>query len=172
MFEKLARVRRSIRKYSDKPVPDELVREVLNTAILAPSAGNLQAWEFIIVKSNAKKRGIVNACYGQDFIADAPVVIIVCANMMRSGSKYGDRGKKFYAVADACIVSSYIQLAAADKGLGTVWVGAFDDDELSHLLSLPDHIRPISVLPLGYPGEDGHGKDRMSLDEVIHYEAY
>ncbi len=171
-FKDLALKRRSIRAYKPDDVSDAVINDILSTSILAPSAGNLQAWEFILVKNAERKKKIASACFEQDFIMEAPIVIVVCANRKKSGSKYGKRGEEFYAVADACIVSAYIQLAAADRGLGSVWVGAFNNGALKEILKLPDYVEPVAVLPLGYPAEEGHEKNRMSLNQVLHNEEF
>ena len=140
--------------------------------MFAPSAGNLQSWEFIVVRDGGAKGQIADACHGQDFIADAPVVVIVCANGERSGSKYGSRGERFYSIADACIAGAYLQLAAADMGLGTVWVGAFNEERIRGILGIPNHITPIGVFPIGHPAEEGHRKERLPLEKVLHMEKW
>ncbi|MGB9635070.1 MAG: nitroreductase family protein [Candidatus Micrarchaeia archaeon] len=172
MLRELAMKRKSIRLYENKDVPDDMIIDAVSTAILAPSAGNLQAWEFIIVRRTETKRAIADACYGQEFIVSAPVVVIVCANRKRSSEKYGKRGEEFYSIADACIVASYFQLAVAEKGLGTVWVGAFDNDEIKSILDLPVYIEPIAVFPIGHPAEKGHDKRRFDTSKVMHMEKW
>jgi nitroreductase len=97
----------------------------------------------------------------------------VCANKKRSGVKYGERGEKFYSIVDACIAASYFQLAIADKGLGTVWVGAFDDKKVMQILDLPIHITPVGIFPVGHPREHIlEKKIRRPINKCVHKEKY
>jgi nitroreductase len=95
----------------------------------------------------------------------APVVIVVCGNAKRTVSKE-------FAKTDATICASYLQLAAADKGLGTVWIGGFVPALVKKVLGLPDHIIPVTIIPLGYPSDKGHRKDRQPLSKVLHRENW
>lgn len=172
MFKELALKRRSIRRFGEKDVPDNALLEILDTATLAPSAGNLQAWDLVIVRDAGTREKLALAAYSQGFIAEAPIVVVVCANRQRSGRKYGKRGEDFYSIIDASILASYIQLAAADTGLSTVWVGAFDNGSVRKILSLPSFAEPVAILPIGYPAEKGHEKDRLPLEKVLHKEKW
>lgn len=132
--------RRSVRKFEDIPVPDEMVQEILVLARRAPSAGNLKGYQVII-----SREPVVSV--------RAPVYLIICARPDTYTARYGNRGRDLYAVQDATILASYIQLIAVDMGLATVWVGAFREGKVRRMLKLPDSSRPIVVLPLGYEKE-------------------
>jgi len=171
MFKDLASKRKSIRIFSPKEISDEVIREILETAILAPSAGNLQSWEFILIKDIETKKKLAKIAYGQNFISSAPVVIIICANKERSVRKYGERGN-LYSIIDAALAGSYLQLAVTDLGLATVWVGAFDSEKLKSLLEIPHNVEPIGIFPIGYPKEKGRKKERLPLQNFLHKEKF
>ncbi|HDM45235.1 MAG TPA: nitroreductase family protein, partial [Candidatus Bathyarchaeota archaeon] len=116
--------RRSVRAFLQKPVPDSLVKKVLESAIYAPSAGNIQPWEFIIVREQRTKERLAEAALGQYFIAEAPVVIVVCANQKLSGRGYGLRGSTLYCIQDTAAATQNILLSVHALGLGACWVGA------------------------------------------------
>ena len=164
--------RRSIRAFRKKPVSPEQVKAVLSAANAAPSAGNLQGYDIVVVKDAAARTRLAEASLGQAFIAQAPVVLVFCADARRSGMKYGERGERLYAVQDATIAAAYAQLAAVDAGLATGWVGAFDDDAVARIVGAPPHVRPVVVLPLGHPAEQPPPKPRRDLADLVRQERY
>lgn len=164
--------RRSIRAYLPDPVKEEDLRRILEAAIKAPSAGNLQPWEFIVVKDPEIKRKLTEAALGQEFIEEAPIVIVVCANTMRSSSVYGSRGASLYCIQDTAAAIQNMLLAAYALGYGTCWVGAFYEDEVSRILGLPSYIRPVAIVPLGKPAEHPSPRPRRPLKEVVHLNKY
>ena len=164
--------RRSIRHFKAKPVPDERLWEILRLANAAPSAGNLQAREFIVVRDEQVKASLATAALNQRFVSDAPVVIVVCGNKERAGKIYGDRGRKLYAIQDADAALMHMILTAFGFGLGTCWVGAFDDRAVSAVLCLPDHIIPIALIPLGYPDEEPEPTSRIEIEDLVHFEKW
>ena len=141
--------RHSVRRFSNKKLPMELISEILEYAHLAPSAGNLQARDFIIVDDEKQKINLAKASLDQMFMAEAPVNIVVCANLNRV-SPYGYRGKELYCIQDSAAAVEHILLLALDKGLGACWIGAFDENAVSEILELPPHVRPVAIIPLGY----------------------
>jgi len=151
----------------DKPVPDQAVKKILELANLAPSAGNLQARRAILVKDQKMKNQLAQAANNQDFISQAPVVLVVCAVPEESAIKYGDRGRKLYAFQDATIFTAYLQLAAVKAGLATCWVGAFNDEQVGKILSLPENLKPVAILPLGFAGDEPPKKLRKDLSEIV-----
>jgi nitroreductase len=166
VFEAIKK-RRSIRKFDTiKKVTDEQIEKLLEAARWAPSAGNLQSWYFVVVKDQKIKEQLVEAALGQDFIAEAPVVIVSCADLERSASHYGNRGKELYAIQDATIATQNICLEATEMGLGTCWVGAFDEEAVSEILDLSGHLRPIAIIPIGYPAESPSPPPRRSIKEI------
>lgn len=169
-FEDALKARRSVRKFKDEKIPDEKIRKVLELANSAPSAGNLQAFRVVIVKDKNIREGLSGAALGQSSVAEAPVNLVICAVPEESAVKYGDRGRELYSLQDATIFAAYIQLAATSLGLSSVWVGAFDEDEVEEVLRLEENIRPIAIIPLGYPAEKPARKERKSLKEIIYKE--
>jgi len=164
--------RRSIRRFLKKDVPEEHLNKILEAAIWAPSAGNLQPWEFIVIRDERTKREVARAALGQMWIADAPVVIVVCANEPRSARYYGERGRRLYCIQDTAAATQNMLLAAHALGYGTCWVGAFLENEVKKVLEIPDHVRPVAIIPIGVPGEKPSPRPRIPLDEVVHYEKY
>jgi nitroreductase len=171
-FLELARARRSVRAYTDDPIEAHELDAVLEAARAAPSAGNLQAVEILVVRDAAVKEALAAAALGQRFVAEAPVVLVFFRDPARSGARYGTRGREFYAVQDATIACAYAQLAAVDAGLATCWVGAYDDDRVSDALDAPPDLEPIAILPLGRPAESPPPAGRRALAEMVHDERF
>jgi len=163
--------RQSIRKFQNRDIPDDLLLKVLSAGNAAPTAGNLQARDFIIVKDSKTKKLVAEAAMNQNFIADAPVVIIVCANYPRSMRVYGEKGK-LYAEQDATAAIENILIAACAVGLGATWVGAFYESKISAILEIPEFSKPVAVIPMGYPAEDPDKKSRYPVEELIHWEKW
>lgn len=164
--------RRSIRKYQTKEISEELITKLLSAAIMAPSAGNRQAWEFIIVRDLKTKKALALAAYDQVFIVNAPVVIIVCANQMRSAQRYGSRGVELYCIQESAAAIQNLLLMAYSLGLGTCWVGAFNESIVSKLLEIPEGIRPVALIPVGYAAQVSPPPPRLPLERVIHQKQY
>ena len=151
IFETI-RTRRSVRNFdSSKKITRRQIEKLLQAAWWAPSAGNLRSRVFIVVEDQEVKEKLVGASLNQTFIAQAPVVIVSCADLEKSATRYGERGRSLYALQDASIASQNILLAATGMGLGSVWVGAFDERKVSQILDLPKSLRPIAIIPIGYP---------------------
>ena len=166
------KTRTCIRRYKQDLIKDEDIKDILNAAIQAPSAGNTQDWEFIVVKELDTKRSLTEASYGQTFIYQAPVVIVVCSDLERISSAYGTRGANLYSVQDTAAAIQNIMLSAWSKGIGSCWIGAFNEEKVREILILPSHIRPLAIITLGYPDEKPKKPDRMDLDRVVHRERY
>ncbi len=164
--------RRSVRRFRSDPIPEEDLRKILEAAIWAPSAGNMQSWEFVIVRDPNRKREIARAALGQWFIAEAPVVVVVCANEDRSASRYGERGRKLYCIQDTAAATQNLLLAAYSMGYGTCWVGAFDEDSVSSVIKVPSGVRPVAIIPIGRSAETPIGPRRMPLERVMHEETF
>lgn len=163
--------RRSVRSYLKKDVEEEDLEDILWAGQLAPSGGNLQAREFIVVKRRELKEGLVEAAFGQTFIGEAPVIIVVCANIPESSKRYGERGVLF-SIQDASASVMNILLAAHEKGLSTCWAGAFDEERVREVLDIPKEIKPIAIIPIGYGGEKPKMPRRKPLKEVTHYDGW
>jgi len=171
-FEEVVRRRRMVRAFRPEPVPEEKILKLLRNAIRAPSAGHLQPWEFILVRDEGVKRRLGAAALHQDFIAQAPVVVVTCANTRRSGQVYGQRGIAFYSLIDTAFASLLLLLTATAEGLGCCFVGAFRDEEVAHILGLPPWVRPVGIIPIGYPAERPERLPRLPLELVLHRERW
>jgi nitroreductase len=140
--------RRSIRTYQDRPVPPELLSSLIQAGEMAPSAGNLRARRYVIVRKPDLIKALSLAAYNQKQVETAPVLIVVCADEPRSGSRYGDRGS-LYSIQDATAAVMCILLSAYDMGLGACWNGAFDDDLCREILDLEEGVMPVAIISLG-----------------------
>jgi len=167
---KAIEARRSIRRYVDKEIPDGMLRQVLHAGHMAPSAGNLEGRDFVIIKDRSVKELLCMAALNQYFMMNASVCIVVCANVGRSSSRYGKRGELF-ALQDASASIMNMMLMAQDLGLGTCWVGAFNEPAVTQLLGLPQGVRPVALLPIGYPDESPDARPRMGK-EFEHWERW
>lgn len=159
----------STRRFKREEISPATVQKILEAAIRAPSAGNRQPWHFIVVRDAAVKEALAQAAYGQDFVAEAPVVIVVCAEPERSASRYGTRGRELYCLQDTAAATEHILLAATALGLGCCWVGAFDEKTAAHALALPSQFRPVAMVPIGKAAEPWRRTPRRPLSEVTSY---
>ncbi len=175
--------RRSVRKFLSKPIEPEKLQAVLNAARLAPSWANLQCWRFVVVEDPSVKGRISELSYVEAFfahrgyktnpaqkaLAEAPVVIVACAEPGESGDM---RGQQYY-LTDVGIATENLMLAAHALGLGSVFVGVFDEEGLGDLLNIPPEVRIVGLFPLGYPQEVGKGgPPRKPLDEIVYYGSW
>jgi nitroreductase len=146
--------------------PAQLER-MLSAAVRAPSAGNRQPWHFYIVRNRGARQGLATAALGQDFVARAPVVIVVCADAEQSGRRYSSRGRELYCLQDTAVAACHILQAAVALDLGGCWVGAFDEAQVARVLNLPRRHRPVAILPIGLPaGEPAMRTPRQPLETV------
>jgi nitroreductase len=170
-FFDVVKSRHSVRAFRKQDIEEEKLQKILDTANKAPSAGNLQAYEIILIKDISKKQALVKASYGQKFITEAPAVLVICANEKRS-EYYEKRGQELYCINDATIAAAYIQLAATALGLATVWVGKFKDNEVKDIIEAPDYVKPIAIIPVGYPDENPEITKRRGLKDLVHKEKF
>jgi nitroreductase len=164
--------RRSIRKFKKRDVERELILKIVEAGIWAPSAGNIQSWEVVVVRDGTTKEKLAAAAYMRDFIAKAPVVLILCANKQRSATIYEERGSELYCIQDAACAAQNMLLAAYALGLGTCWVGSFDEELVRKTLDVPEHIRPVALIPLGYPDEKPYPPLRREIDDLMNCETF
>lgn len=167
-FLELAEKRSSIRSYLPDAVDEETLAKVLEAARLAPSAANRQPWHIIAVRATAVRHEL-STVYPRDWFVQAPVILVVCVEPAKAWVR-GD-GKN-YADVDGAILMDHITLCAADLGLGTCWIAAFDVAKLKNILHLPDGIEPIALTPVGKPNIAGRPKSRKPLPEIIHHERW
>ena len=159
-FMDVVRNRRSIRRYKPDPIPEDALMEVLEAGRLAPSGSNRQPWHFVIVKTKETK----DAMGFPDWVAGAPVVLVVCGDPEISAT---------WNVVDPTIAMEHMILAATNLGLGTCWIGRLGrDEQVKNVLGIPEHLKVIAVTPIGYPDESPPPKDRKSLDQIVHYEKF
>lgn len=167
-FFTIVNERRSMRKYSNTPVEEEKLQKILETANKAPSAGNLQGYEIYLVRDLKMRQGLVKAAFDQEFLAESPVVLVFCANPSRVIERYQERGSELYCIQDATIACTFSMLAAKAMGLDSVWVGAFDEEIVRKILKIPDHLRPVALLPVGYAGKEPGIRPRRELQDLVH----
>ena len=167
-FFETVRHRHSIRTFRDDlPVEPEKLHAILEMASAAPSAGDLQSYHIYVVQNDEKRKLLNAAAVDQPFIAEAPVSLIFCSDPQRASGKFGDRGEQLYALQDATIAASYAQLAIVAAGLGSTWVGHFDEEKLKSSLELEAGLQPVAILCVGYPAELPEETPRRHLDEVV-----
>lgn len=150
-FAGVLKTRRSVRAYRPDPIPDEVLKKVLDHTRLAPSANNIQPWHFVVVKDAAKRRGLAKLACGQSFVGEAPVVILCCGQ--RYHDEYSWIGDNMYLV-DCTIAIDHLTLAARNAGLGTCWIGAFDHAGVKRAVKLPAGYDVLMLIPLGYPASE------------------
>lgn len=164
-FEVIGR-RRSVRAYSSKPIEEEKLKRIFAAANLAPSAGNLQAYQVHVFHQRDKKEELARAAFDQTFIVQAPVCMVFCADPPRSAVKYGKRGEELYCVQDATIAGTFAMLAAVEMALATVWVGAFDEGTVRKIIGV-ESLRPVAILAVGYPAEEPEATPRRPIEEIF-----
>jgi len=169
------RTRRSVRAYRSDPIPGELLEQVTEALRLAPSACNNQPWRFILVCDADLRRRVAEAAHGQMFMAAAPVVVVGCGDPARA---YPSMGGYWNSIEmDVAIALDHLALAAAAAGLGTCWIGAFDEAAVKGLLAIPPGIKVVAMMPLGYPAEAGLLRpvargERRPRDQVFSRDRY
>ncbi len=171
MVMQIFKDRRSIRKFEDTPVEEEKLQEVLEAARLAPSWANRQCWSFIVVKDPTRRQAVSEILEhnpAQKAVLQAPVLIVACADPAESGELLG----KGYYLVDIGIAMQQLCLEAWNQGLGTVWVGMFDEEKLRPVLGVPDAIRIVALTPLGYPAKWPDDRGRKPLDDIVHRETW
>jgi nitroreductase len=167
-FAELVVARYSVRAYRPDAVPDEVLTSVVDAARLAPTAANRQAFQLVVIHTEGRETEL-QRIYGREWFTQPPLVICACGLpaenwVRRDGKNYND--------VDVAIVMDHLTLAAADLGLGTCWIGAFDPDAAREVLGLPDGVEPVAFTPLGYPADAPRPKKRKALDKLVRYERW
>jgi nitroreductase len=166
-YQDLIRKRRSIRKYRPDPVADADLKTVLEAARLAPSWANKQCWKYVIVTDQSTREKLAGE--SRKWISEAPVIIAACADPAASGRK----PDMDYYTLDIGISMEHLVLAATDLGLGTCWIGAFDEKQAKEALGVPEGIRVVAFTPLGYPAEKKEDVfARKPLGDIVFYNRY
>ena len=157
------KTRRSIRKYKPEPIPEEKLRNILEAARLAPSAGNRQPWRFVVVQNKGLKKALAEAANNQTFLNDASAIIVAIGDPEVSARWYE---------RDPMIALEHIVLAATAMGYGACWIGAFDEDAIKHLLKIPANVKIIALLPIGIPDEKPAPRPRKEFAEIFFKEEW
>lgn len=165
-FNELAKARKSIRKFKPDDVSDDIIMKLLEAAQEAPSAGNCQPWHFYVIKNKDVISRIHERAYSANWILTAPVLIVVCADIQRSESRFGERGRNLYCIQDTAAAIQNILLCATDLGIGTCWCGAFNESAVTEILNLPKDMRPVAIIPLGYASVDNPKPKRIPINEI------
>ncbi len=167
-FFETVRHRHSVRKYQQTtPIEAEKMHAILEMACAAPSAGDLQAYQITVIRNQATRDLLRQASHGQAFISEAPVCLVFSADPSRSGETFGERGESLYAIQDATIAATYAQLAIVAAGMGSTWVGNFDNDAVKAALNCNEALQPIAILSVGYPAELPEPTPRRNIDDVV-----
>ncbi len=165
---KIIKERRSIRSFKDQEIPESNIKKILEAGWMAPSAGNRQPVELIIVKDKATKQKLS----AQRFVDESPLLIAVVVNLERTKSRYGERGQRMYIYHDSGAAIQNMLLMSKSLGLGSCWIGAFNDERVSRFLELPEHVLPMALITIGYPNEDPDLPRKIPLDKITHEEKY
>jgi len=168
VFEAIA-VRKSVRAFLDKPVGEESLEKILDAARGAPSARNAQEWRFVVVRDRAVRERIASEAARQPFIGTAGVLLACCAvtdgRIMRCG-------QPAYPI-DVAIAMDHLSLAAAALGLGTCWIGSFDEAVVRQILGIDPGVRVVQLMPLGWPADPSPvPKSRLRLEEIVRRERW
>jgi nitroreductase len=167
-ISKAIRERRSIRDFKKSEVPNDVIDKLIDALIWAPSAGNLQARKFYFIREKGLKKKIATAALKQHFLAEAPLLVVGCTDSCIS-YKYGGRGVSLYSIQDVSCSLMGMMLVAHENGLGSVWVGAFDEVALSETLKLQNFLRPVAIVAVGYPSKIPVPPPRVTKDRAVEF---
>lgn len=168
ILREILRTRRSIRSYKNKAISENDLQKILEAGWFAPSAGNRQPVEYIIVRDDSLKQKLSV----QKFVGNAPVIIVVFADTRRSGSRYGERAEERYIHHDSGAAIQNMLLMVNALGLGSCWIGAFNADRIANILNIPQTMEIMALLPIGYPNEESNPPRKIPLKKVIHENKY
>jgi nitroreductase len=161
--------RRSTRSFTPQSLSDEQIDTLLKTMVAAPSAGNLQPWRIVVVRDTEVKQMLAIGALGQNFIAKAPVVFVICRVPEESSWRYGDRGRNLYSIQDTAAMAENLLITATSMGLGGCWVGAFRDAEVAAAIDCPNGVYPVAIIPIGYPKGSPKARGRRSLKDIVRF---
>ena len=161
--------RRSVRAFTQEQVSDEQIETLLRVAVAAPSAGNCQPWRIVVVQDPRIRLGLARAALNQMFVAEAPVVFVVCTVPEESSWRYGRRGESLYCLQDTAALTENLLVAAHAMGLGGCWIGAFDEAAAVDVLKLPQGVRPVALVPMGHPDELERKPSRRPISHVVRW---
>ena len=160
--------RYSVRAYEDRAVDEETLRTIIEAARIAPSASNRQEWRFVAVRDADARRALAKIAHDQEFVAQAPVVLAACAVTDYHKMSCG----QYCYPIDVAIALEHVALAATDAGLGTCWIGAFDEPQAKALLGIPENVRVVDLMTLGWPADKPRPKSRLPLEDILMLEKW
>ncbi len=163
-------MRTSVRGYKPDSVEEEKLNRILDAARLAPSGKNGQPWIFIVVKDAETKQKLVPACKNQKFLSEAPIVVVVCGREEEAYQKMGGYWNSL--PVDIGITLEHLMLAAEAEGLGTCWIGAFQEEEVRDILGVPGEVKIVALTPVGYASDKKVVRPRKTLEEIVMYERW
>ncbi|MBI2107864.1 nitroreductase family protein [Candidatus Woesearchaeota archaeon] len=166
------RTRRSVRKYKEDPVPWDNIVTIMQAGKYAPAAGNIFNTKFLVVKSDAKRKMIAEACVQQYWMEIAPIHIVMVAEPEHMERYYGTRGARLYTIQGAAAAAENMLLTAHSLGLGACWVGAFDEEEIRRILNLPEHVNVQAVITIGYPDERPEPPVKQRIEHIVYFERW
>ncbi len=164
--------RRSIRVFKKQDLSQDIIEKLLEAARWAPSAGNVQPWAFVVASTQKMRQSLSTAAFGQKDLEEASIVIVVCADEKLAEQSYGARGKSLFCLQDTAAAVQNILLTAYSLGLGSCWVGAFKEDEVRQVIKAPKEMRPVALIPVGYPNEAPAARNRRPISEIMHKETF
>ncbi|MBN2355361.1 nitroreductase family protein [candidate division KSB1 bacterium] len=167
-FNNLIASRYSVRAYKPDDVEEEKLQQILQAAQLAPTAANRQPFQIIVIRTRGREKELQHI-YHRSWFIEAPLILCLCAEPERGWKR---KDGKNYSEIDTAIAMDHLILAAADLGLGTCWIAAFDPDDARQILHLPKSVEPIAFTPLGYPADTAQPKKRLPLDQLVRYEKW
>ncbi|MCS7280343.1 MAG: nitroreductase family protein [Desulfobacterota bacterium] len=162
----LIKRRRSIRIYEDRPIPEEHLIKLLEAARWAPTGANIQPWHFIVVRDEKTRKEIGEYAkfffFKSSHVAKAPCIIVLCY----------EKDKSKFGIYDATLAGGNILLVAESLGLGTCWIGAFDEEKVKEILGIPENVKVIALITVGYPKERPDAPKRLEIEKIVHYENW
>lgn len=167
-FSELIKKRYSVRAYKAQPVEEGKLQQVMEAARWAPTAANRQPFQLVVIHTKGREADL-KRIYGRDWFVQAPLVICVCALPFQAWSRMD---QKNYSEVDATIAMDHLILAAANLGLGSCWIAAFDPSAAREVLGLPNNVEPVAFTPLGYPADEPKEKKRRPISELVRYERW
>jgi nitroreductase len=168
-FQKLMEMRYSVRAYKSDPVPEKSLRLVLDAARMAPTAANRQPFQILVIHTEGRQQEL-GRIYNREWFVQAPLILGICAVNDEAWTRKSDNA--CYAKVDAAIAFDHLILAAANLGLGTCWIAAFDPMAAREILKLPDNAEPVAFTPLGYPADRISTKQRKKIETLVRYESW
>jgi len=171
-IEECIKTRRSVRKYKDKPVDWDTIVRILDAGKFAPSAGNIQNWKFVVVRKDDVRKKLSEASFDQDWIEDAPVHIVVIGEPDKAERFYGARGERLYTIQSCAAAVENMLLMANELGLGSCWVGAFDEAKIRRALNMPEEVVPQAIITIGYSNGKAEMPPKTELEHTIYFDKW